>query len=42
VGQAWWMAVDDARALALANAHAPRELGEIYGPLAPARVAAAG
>jgi choline kinase len=42
VDQAWWMDVDDARALTLANAQAPRELGEIYDTLAPARVAAAG
>jgi 1L-myo-inositol 1-phosphate cytidylyltransferase len=30
IGEAWWLDVDDPRAHALAEAEAPRQLGEIY------------
>lgn len=33
IGTAWWLDVDDPRAHALAEEHAPRELGEIYAAL---------
>jgi len=31
IGDAWWLDVDDPRALAIAEADAPKFLPEIYG-----------